>query len=189
MASLRKSIWRYLRVLGKRIYRPVKPIVHPLLKKIKLVYVLMVLVGLGLVGSLWNGWMVTGNEKVSWWPWSAKSHAEMAITWFENGDEIKALEELELANRLILVKTEGVKFHLKRAEDKVREPERIRQEIESWEKVIEVGPDYLDVLLRLSLLNYQIYEDEKTKEYFDKAEYLDPGNEDVLKVKEIISFL
>ena len=189
MASLRKNIWRYLRVLGKRIYRPVKPVMNPLLKRIKLVYVLGVLVILGLGGSLWNGWKVGGNERAAWWPWSAKSHAEMAITWFENGNEEKALEELELANRLTIVETEGVKTNLKRAEDKVREPERIRQEIESWEKVIEKGADYLDVLLRLSLLNYQIYEDEKAKEYFDKAEYLDPGNEDVLGVKEIISSL
>jgi len=184
-----KKILKYCQLIRKRIYNPVKPVINPLLKRIKLVYVLVGLVGLGLAGSLWNGWMVSGNEKVSWWPWSAKSHAEMAITWFENGDEEKALAELELANRLIFFETEGVKANLKIAENKVREPERIRQEIESWEKVIEEKPYYRDVLLRLALLNYQIYENEAAQEYFNRAEYLDPGNEDILRVKEIISFL
>jgi len=184
-----KKILKYCQLIGKRIYSPVKPVVNPLLKRIKLIHVLGGLVILGLGGSLWNGWRVDGNERVSWWPWSAKSHAEMAIVWFENGNEEKALEELELANRLIIFETEEVKANLKRAEEKVKEPGKIRQEIESWEKVIEERPYYRDVLLRLALLNYQIYENEKAGEYFERAEYLDPNNEEILKVKEIISFL
>jgi tetratricopeptide (TPR) repeat protein len=106
--------------------------------------------------------------------------------WFENGDEEKALDELELANRLLIIKTEGAEASLKRAEEKVMEPERIRREIESWEKVLEEKPYYRDVLLRLALLNYQIYEDEKAEEYWQQANYLDPNNEEGQEVGEII---
>jgi len=186
MAKVGKKLAKYLRALGRRIYRPVKPVVNPLLKRIKLVYVLGGLVGLGLVGSLWYGWQIGGNEQVSWRPWSAKSHAAMALEWFENGDEERAVEELRRANELVLWETVEVRESLKKAEDKVREPERIRGEIESWEKVLEEKPYYRDVLLRLALLNYQIYEDEKAQEYFERAEYLDPNNEGVQKIGEII---
>jgi len=186
MAKIGKKLVKYSRVLGRRIYSPVKPVVNPLLKRIKLVYVLGGLVGLGLVGSLWYGWRVVENEQVSWWPWSVKSHAGMALGWFENGDEEKAILELRRANELVLWETAGVRESLKKAEDKVREPERIRREIESWEKVLEEKPYYRDVLLRLTLLSYQIYEDEKAQEYFERAEYLDPNNEGVQKIGEII---
>jgi len=186
MAKVGKKLAKYSRVLGKRIYAPVKPMVNPLLKRVKLVYVLCGLVGLGLAGSLWHGWRVAGNEQVGWWPWSAKSHARMALEWMENGDEEKALLELKRANELVLWETVGVKESLKKTEDKVLEPERIREEIGSWEKVLEEKPYYRDVLLRLALLSHQVYEDEKAQEYFERAEYLDPNNEGVQKIGEII---
>jgi len=144
---------------------------------------------LGIGGSLWGGWRPAGNERAGWWPWSSRSHSEMALTWFENGDEEKALRELGLANRLLIIKTEKAEESLKRAEEKVMEPERIRREIESWEKVLEEKPDYRDVLLRLALLNYQIYEDEKAKDCWNRANYLDPNNEEVQEVGKIISSL
>lgn len=186
MARIRKKLLKYSRVLGGRIYRPVRPVLNPLLKRVKLVHVLVGLVILGLGGSLWGGWQPRGNERAGWWPWSAKSHAEMALVWFENGNEVEAVRELELANRLLVIKTQTVEDNLKRAEEKVRQPGKIRGEIESWEKVLEEKPYYRDVLLRLALLSYQIYEDEKAQEYFERAKYLDPNNEEVKKIDQII---
>lgn len=110
----------------------------------------------------------------------------MAIYWFEAGEEQKALKELEVANKLLFVKTNGNLDNLRKAQEKVKQPERIREEIKSWEKVLEEKPYYRDVLLRLSVLSYQIYEDEKAVEYFLEAEYLDPNNDEVLSLKEII---
>lgn len=49
------KIIRYSKLLAKRIYRPVKPIINPLLKKIKLVYWLIALVIVGVVGN-WRYW-------------------------------------------------------------------------------------------------------------------------------------
>lgn len=176
----------YGRLITKRVYRPIKPVVNPLLRKVKLVYVLAGLVILGIGGSLWDGWRPAGNEQLGWWPWSAKSHSEMALAWFEDGNEEEALKELKRANELVWWETEEIKKGLKRAEEKVMEPERIRREIESWEKVLEEKPYYRDVLLRLALLNYQIYEDEKAETYWQQANYLDPNNEEGQEVGEII---
>ena len=113
----------------------------------------------------------------------------MAIFWFEAGDEHKALKELEMANKLLIVKTAARVGNVDRVKDKVEQPERIRKEIELWKNVIADRPYFRDALLRLSVLNFQVYEDEEANDYFKQAEYLDPNNEEVLKVKEIISSL
>jgi len=149
--------------------------------------VLSGLLGLVLLGSLVNGWSLSSFERTSYWPWSSRSRSEMAVYWFESGNEEKALEELSKANKWLVIKTSWGKENLRKAEERVLEPERIREEIESWEKVIEERPYFRDVLLRLSILNYRIYEDEKAKDYFLQAEYLDPNNEEIRQVKKIIS--
>jgi len=186
MAEL-KPLFNYLKCLGQRLYRPVRPFLNPLLKKIKLSYVLG---GLILIGLLGNFWPVSKNyqaqERAAWWPWSTKAHSQMALAWFENGDENKALEELRLANKLLIIKTLRAKTPLKNAEVAINRPKRIRQEIESWEKVLQARPSYRDILLKLSLLNYQIYENDKAKSLWEKANYLDPNNVEVQKVGKII---
>ncbi|MBU1500171.1 hypothetical protein KKE48_04875, partial [Patescibacteria group bacterium] len=55
-----------------------------------------------------------------------------------------------------------------------------------WEKVIETKPEYRDVLLRLALLNWRIFNNDKAEEYWQKANNLDPNKEEVQKVGEII---
>jgi len=180
-----KKLTKYSRVLWKRIYRPVKPFVSPLLKKIKLNHLLILLILIMLLGSFYKGWRPTAYEKAGWWPWSAKSHAKMAIEFFEKGEEKKAKKELKIANQLLFLSLKSTKTEVKRAENKVSEPDKIKQEIESWENVLEKRPFYRDVLLRLAILNYQLYENERAMEYFKKAEYLDPKNEEVLRVGEL----
>jgi len=180
-----KKLIKYSKVLWERIYRPVKPVINPLLKKIKLNHILILLILIMLLGSFYKGFRLSAYEKAGWWPWSAKSHAKMAIEFFEKGEEKKAKKELEIANRLLFLELTNVKKEVKKAENKVREPDKIKQEIESWENILEKKPFYRDVLLRLAILNYQIYENERATEYFERAEYLDPKNEEVLKVGEL----
>jgi len=181
-----KKLIKYSKVLWRRIYRPIKPFINPLLKKIKLVHVLIGCILIVLCGSFLKGLLPTAYEKAGWWPWSAKSHAKMAIEFFEKGNEEKAKKELEIANRLLFLELTSVKKEVKKAEKKVNEPDKIKQEIESWENVLEKRPFYRDVLLRLAVLNYQIYENEKATKYFEKAEYLDPKNEEVVEIRKII---
>lgn len=177
---------KYTNTLLKRIYRPVKPFVSPLLKKIKLEHLVGILIIIGFGGILINGWVVSATTRVGFWPWSSKAHSEMAIAWLEFGNEKKAKEEIKMADKFMIVKTGSNINRLKKAEEKVKEPEKIREEIKSWEKVIEEKPYFKDVLLRLSVLTFQIYEDKKAIKYFNQAEYLDPNDTEVLKIKKII---
>jgi len=138
-----------------------------------------------LLGSFYKGFRLSAYEKVGWWPWSAKSHAKMATEFFEKGEEEKAKKELKIANRLLFLSLTSTKTEVKNAEKKVNEPDEIKQEIESWENILEKRPFYRDVLLRLTILNYQLYENERALEYFERAEYLDPKNEEVVRVGEL----
>ena len=182
-----KKFFKYFKVLRNNLYRPVKPVINPLVKKIKLIYVLGFLVGIGLIGSLWFGWQTKGYEKTAWWPWSTRAHSQMALEYFQAGDEQAALNELKLANKLLIIKTNTTSNKLKIAEEKIRQPGKIRNKITAWEKVLEEKPYYRDILLRLAILNWQIYEDEKAIDYWNRANYLDPNNESVQKVGKIIS--
>lgn len=185
-----KKLIKYSKVLGKRIYRPFKPILNPLLKQIKLKYVLVGLVLIGLLGSFWNaGNRYWAQERAGRWPWSSRAHSQMALAWFEAGNEAKALEELKLGNDLLIIKTRAAEASLKKAEDKVTQPGKVRQEIASWEKILETRPNYRDVYLRLAILNYQVGEIKQAQSDWEKANYLDPNNEEVIKVGKIISSL
>lgn len=67
-----------------------------------------------------------------------------------------------------------------------QEAKRIKQEIKSWEESLKSYPDYRDVYLRLAILNWQIKQPEKAREYLEKAESLDPNYEVTKKLKELI---
>ncbi|MDZ7586294.1 MAG: hypothetical protein U0946_00950 [Patescibacteria group bacterium] len=123
---------KYLKVLGRRIYRPIKPVINPLLNKIKLIYLLIALLIIGAVGNYQY--------------WEEKNEYEEAL----------------------------------------RQKTIIEQEIEQWEKILEEKPSYRDILLRISLLNVQIYEYDKAKSFWEKANYLDPNSAEVQKVGKII---
>ena len=53
-------------------------------------------------------------------------------------------------------------------------PTEIRSEITAWEKVLTEENESTGGLLRLSLLYYQLYEDETAKAFWQRAFYLDP---------------
>ena len=69
------------------------------------------------------------------------------------------------------------------------DPEEIQKLISAWEKIVKEKPDYRDGHLQLALLYYKIFEDEKAKEYLQKAIELDPNCEVGRKLKEIMSNL
>lgn len=57
----------------------------------------------------------------------------------------------------------------------VTEPQRIKEEITFWKKIVAEKPDYRDAYLQLAILNYQIYDNRKATGYLNKALELDPN--------------
>ncbi len=66
------------------------------------------------------------------------------------------------------------------------DPKDIKRLIAAWEKVIKEKPDYRDGYLQLAYLHYKLYEDEKAKEYLEKAIELDPNYELTRLMKEVL---
>ena len=61
----------------------------------------------------------------------------------------------------------------------------IREEIAKLEQVAETV-NSRDVWLKLALLNWQIFDEGKAKEYWQKAWLIDPNNEQVTSVRRMV---
>ena len=66
------------------------------------------------------------------------------------------------------------------------EPQKIREEISFWEKVVAQKPDFRDAYLQLALLNYQIYNLDKAKEYLQEAKKIDPNFKATKELEKIL---
>ena len=128
------------------------------------------------------------------WPLSPKEHLQMAKAYFNTGYEEQSVEEFKKAEALyssfsFLDILGNTKKQLEEIEKLLSHPKKIRQDINYWETVLKIKPHYRDVFLRLSILNYQLYQHEKTKEYWEKAFYLDPNNKIVQEVGQILGII
>ncbi len=80
---------------------------------------------------------------------------------------------------LVLVSYIGLNIYSKfdELQKLIKERERIVFEINHWEKVVTDYKDYRDAYFKLAVLEYQMGESEKSKNYLKKTFYLDPNFE------------
>ncbi len=57
------------------------------------------------------------------------------------------------------------------------QPEKIKEEIVFWQKVVEEFPNYRDAYLKLAILNYKINRLFDAQKFLDKALSIDPNSE------------
>lgn len=127
-------------------------------------------------------------------PNDLSSHLILAREYLKRGGMEEVERELLLAQELAGRNKEATNYSVLgtslsplEISAKLRsEPQRIRDEIAFWEKIIAEKPDYRDAYLQLSILNYQIYENEKAKIYLKKVLYLDPNFESAKKLEKIL---
>jgi len=65
-------------------------------------------------------------------------------------------------------------------------PKKLIKEIEKYENLIEIRPNYRDGLLKLAILHYQLYQDEKATQYLKKTLDLDPNFPPALKLQKLL---
>lgn len=146
-----------------------------------------------LVNHLWpKNKIIEAKLDAGRWPLSPKKHMQMSRVYFDAGNEIKAKEELTKAKSLApyfswLDFNQTTARQLDQTQKLIEQPEELRKQISFWEEIIQENPYYRDVLLRLSLLSYQLVDDQKAQEYWQRAFYLDPNNDLVQKVGKIIN--
>lgn len=124
---------------------------------------------------------------VTSWPHSAKAHLRFAQALFKAGYREQAEKELRIAQKSL--KLTASKELFQETKETIREPEKIQTEIKTLEEILKEKPWYRDILLNLAILYTRLYQRQKSKEYFDKAFYLDPLNTQVQVVGKALGFL
>ena len=127
----------YLTLIGKRIYRPVRPALQPLLQLIKVWHFLAIIILLELAAIFWplSSAIVIKNNLAAWpWSKSAQSSTEFVLG----------------------------------------QPAVIAGKISAWEKFLTEKNESRDVFLNLAILSYQLYRDDQSRLFWERAFYLDP---------------
>lgn len=118
-----------------------------------------------------------------------QAHLILAQEFLKNNQFKQAEKELlAIQASSTQVLGEDNNFNLERLWQKKHysDPKDIRQLIAGWEKVVVEKPDYRDAYLQLAWLHYQIFENEKAKNYLQKALILDPNYESAHALQKII---
>lgn len=128
-------------------------------------------------------------------PKDISTHLILAQEYLKRGD-VEALErELLLSQELVEKNPPSTPSVLGEALSPIKilekiknEPQAIREEISYWENVVSQKPDYRDAYLQLAILNYQIYENEKAREYLKKVQELDPNFQPAKELEKILGY-
>ena len=101
----------------------------------------------------------------------ANAKENLAKIYLENNDWTTAEE---IVNRIIRNSEQSQEIKNK-IEFQKNEPERIKNEIIKWDKIVFDYPNFRDGFLKLAVLNWQIYNQDLSRWYWQKAFELDPN--------------
>lgn len=189
-----KRIIQPLRVLAKKSYQLITlPIKKYLTSYILHLISLAILFIILLASYFWPRDNFINRQLTSLrWPYSIKKRLDLTKAFFDVGDLEKAKLEVKQANSLYqlfkFIDWQGnLKQQLIITNDLINQPEKIKKQINYWETILINRPNFRDVYLKLSLLYYQLWQDDKARENWHKAFYLDPNNEVVQEVGKIVN--
>ena len=123
------------------------------------------------------------KEKLVKNPHDFKAHLELAEKFLDNN------QFTEAEKVLLLAQNEQTSAESKQLWQRkyLQDPEDIQRLTDSWEKIVEEKPNYRDAYLQLTDLYYRLCENEKAKDYLEKAIELDPNFEAAQELKTLIS--
>jgi len=182
------------RLLAKKSYQLIPlPIKKYLTSYILHLISLAILFIILLVSYFWpRDNFINSQLAVIRWPYSIKKRLNLTKAFFDVGDLEKAKLEVKQTNNLYqsfkFIDLQGnLKQQLITTNDLINQPEKIKKQINFYETVLINKPNFRDVYLHLSLLYYQLWQDDKARENWQKAFYLDPNNEVVQEVGRLVN--
>lgn len=112
----------------------------------------------------------------------------LANNQFEEAEKMLLLaqNQINLSNNQVLGEQTNPRLKELWQRKYYSDPEDIRRLIAAWEKIIKEKTGYRDGYLQLAYLHYKLYENEKAKEYLEKAIELDPNYELARELKKIL---
>ncbi len=190
---LRRFFWP-LGVVGKKFYQSLPQVVQSQLTTDNLQLVTLI----SLFVVLWMGYFWPRNKlvyrqlAVVRWPYSVNKNLDMANVLFETGDLDKAKLAIEHAQPLYQfykpIDMGGrISKRLQEGQELINQPTKIQKQINYWETILSGKPNFRDVYLKLSLLYHQLWQDDKAREYWGKAFYLDPNNPKVQEIGKVVN--
>ncbi|PIS08877.1 hypothetical protein COT75_04290 [Candidatus Beckwithbacteria bacterium CG10_big_fil_rev_8_21_14_0_10_34_10] len=135
--------------------------------------------------------LLKASLNLNYFPFFPQSHLKMAQTLFKNNYEKEAKIELQTAKDLYLKVswfdfTKKTKAEIEKTAILLNQSEKIRKEISNLEIILRTKPQYRDLNLKLSLLNFQLKNDTAALSWWEKAFYQDPNNKEVQTVGKIV---
>lgn len=112
-----------------------------------------------------------------------EAHLILAEEYLNNNQIDEAEKELLLAQQIKQSSYQATELWQRKQES---DPRDVKKLIKRWEQVISKRPDYRDGYLQLTILRYKLYENEKAREYLDKALKLDPNFEPAREMERIL---
>jgi tetratricopeptide (TPR) repeat protein len=190
---LRRFFWP-LDAVGKKFYQALPSFIQAKLTTGNLQFTALIL----LFVVLWMGYFWPRNKlaqkqlAVIRWPYSVNKNLDMANVLFETGNLDKAKLTIQKAQSLYqlykpLDMGGSMNKQLQEGQSLISQPANIQQQINHWETILSGKPNFRDVYLKLSLLYHQLWQDNKAREYWEKAFYLDPNNSKVKEVGKLIN--
>lgn len=174
---LENKIIRIRNLSERRAYRTAKRYGGP-----SSVVLLIIFVGYSLF--LPKSQFQQAKEQLTQNPNDLQAHLILAEKFLENNQFEKAGKELLIAKTL-----QKNNFELNRLWQKKHQldPQDVQQLIEDWKKIVAEKPDFRDAYLNLARLYFQLFENEKAKNYLQKAINCDPNYEAALNLQKFIN--
>lgn len=112
----------------------------------------------------------------------------LANNQFEEAEKMLLLaqNQINLSNNQVLGEQTNPQLEELWQRKYYSDPEDIKKLITIWEKIIKEKTGYRDGYLQLAYLHYKLYENEKAKEYLEKAIELDPNYELARELEKIL---
>ncbi len=123
-------------------------------------------------------------------PKDSQGHFTLAQQFFTSNQFAPALDELNLALRNSPPQSPAtlkIRQQITVVSQLQHQPDNIRTEIGYWDQIVSLFPHYRDAYIRLAILHWQLYQPFLSRKYFDQALSLDPNNEDLSKMKLLLS--
>jgi tetratricopeptide (TPR) repeat protein len=128
-------------------------------------------------------------------PYDFKSHLALVEKLLDNNQFEQAEQALLLAQNLQITNSTNQKVLGETTSSQLQElwqkkhyadPKDIQRLIDAWGKIIQEKPNFRDGYLQLAILHYKIYENEKAKEYLNKALEIDPNYQPTRELEKIL---
>ena len=129
---------------------------------------------------------VLATRKVAANIWDQKTHLDLAVAAVMANDFTLAQKEYARLSSPDLAQVLGAKTDISEAKLVVYPNEKIEAEIDKLNLIIEPSIDHRDILLIIALKYWQLSKIPEAREYWQKARVLDPNNQAVKELGELL---